>query len=105
MKVWMMVPALGALMVLAVFLLGLQRDNAVHLPSTLINKDVPEFQLTALRNGDPDLTDKALQETRGQTGQCLGQLVRTLPGRASKYQCLGRIRHTCSWAQLQGPRR
>lgn len=62
MKLWMMVPALGAVMVLAVFLLGLQRDNATTLPSALLNKPVPDFEITALRDGQAPLTAAVMQE-------------------------------------------
>ncbi len=48
-RLWMLVPALGAAAVLAVFLLGLQRpDGGRELPSALIDKSVPEFELPAL---------------------------------------------------------
>lgn len=62
MKLWMLVPALGAVMVLAVFLLGLQRDNATILPSALINKPVPDFEIAALRDGEAPLSAAAMQE-------------------------------------------
>ncbi|MEM7212119.1 MAG: DsbE family thiol:disulfide interchange protein [Pseudomonadota bacterium] len=59
-RLWMIVPALGAASVLAVFLLGLQRDDVQRLPSALIDKPVPDFELPALRTGEPSLTDEAL---------------------------------------------
>lgn len=59
-RLWMIVPALGAFMVLAVFMLGLQRDDVQRLPSALIDKPVPDFSLPALRAGEADLTDEAL---------------------------------------------
>ncbi|MEM7060310.1 MAG: DsbE family thiol:disulfide interchange protein [Pseudomonadota bacterium] len=62
MKLWMLVPALGSVMVLAVFLLGLQRDNATILPSALLNKPVPEFQIAALRDGEAPLSADAMRE-------------------------------------------
>ncbi len=46
-RLWMLIPAIGAGMVLAVFMLGLQRDDVQTLPSALIDKPVPEFQLAA----------------------------------------------------------
>lgn len=52
---WMVIPALGAAMVLAVFGLGLQRDDAQVLPSVLIDKPVPEFALEPLREGERGL--------------------------------------------------
>ena len=45
---WMLVPALGALMVIASFFVGLGREDADKLPSALIDKPVPEFQLDGL---------------------------------------------------------
>lgn len=62
MKLWMLVPAFGAVMVLAVFLLGLQRDNATILPSALLNKPVPEFEMAALRDGEVPLNASILRE-------------------------------------------
>ena len=59
-KLWMIVPALGAFSVLAVFMLGLQRDDIQRLPSALIDKPVPDFSLPPLRAGQPALTDEAL---------------------------------------------
>ena len=44
-RLWMIVPALGALSVLSVFMLGLQRDDVQRLPSALIDKPVPDFSL------------------------------------------------------------
>jgi cytochrome c biogenesis protein CcmG/thiol:disulfide interchange protein DsbE len=55
-RLWMLVPALGAALVLAVFMLGLQRENAQTLPSALIDKPVPEFRLAGLREGEPGLS-------------------------------------------------
>lgn len=45
---WMAIPALGSAMVLAVLLLGLQRDDIQRLPSTFIDRPVPEFELAPL---------------------------------------------------------
>ena len=51
-RLWMLVPALGAVMVLAVFVLGLKRGgDSQTLPSALLDKPVPEFTLGPL---DPD---------------------------------------------------
>ncbi|HET7408858.1 MAG TPA: DsbE family thiol:disulfide interchange protein [Paracoccaceae bacterium] len=55
-RLWMLIPALGAAMVLAVFMLGLQRENVMVLPSPLIDEPVPEFALDPLREGQPGLT-------------------------------------------------
>jgi cytochrome c biogenesis protein CcmG, thiol:disulfide interchange protein DsbE len=55
-RFWMLIPAVGAGMVLAVFMLGLQRDDVQSLPSALIDKPVPEFQLGPLREGEPGLS-------------------------------------------------
>lgn len=58
---WMLVPALGALMVLATFFLGLGREDANVLPSALIDKPAPEFDLPGL--GDtPGLSTANLRE-------------------------------------------
>ena len=45
-RLWMLLPALGAAAVLAVFLLGLQRDDGGrNLPSTFIRTNsLPELQ-------------------------------------------------------------
>ena len=59
-RLWMVVPALGALSVLTVFMLGLQRDDVQRLPSALIDKPVPDFSLPPLRAGQPGLSDEAL---------------------------------------------
>ncbi|MEO1491417.1 MAG: DsbE family thiol:disulfide interchange protein [Pseudomonadota bacterium] len=53
---WMAIPALGAAAVLAVFMLGLQRDDIQRLPSTLIDKPVPEFALAPLDPEKPGLS-------------------------------------------------
>ena len=58
---WMLFPALGAAMVLAVFMLGLQRPDAQKLPSALIDKPVPDFTLEPLRAGQPPLDTAALK--------------------------------------------
>ena len=55
MRLWMLVPALGALMVMAVFLLGLQDENRQVLPSALLDKRAPDFQLPALQADAPGL--------------------------------------------------
>ena len=56
-RLWMLAPALGAAAVLAVFLLGLQRDDGGrNLPSTFIDKPAPEFELPPLREGQPGLS-------------------------------------------------
>ena len=62
MRLWMLVPALGAVMVLAVFLLGLQRENSTILPSALLNKPVPEFEIAALRDGETPLNASVMRE-------------------------------------------
>jgi len=60
-RLWMLAPALGAAMVLAVFVLGLQRDDAQRLPSVLIDRPAPEFALGPLRPGDPGLARADLE--------------------------------------------
>lgn len=56
-RLWMLVPVLGAAAVLAVFLLGLQReDGGRELPSALIGKPAPAFELPPLYEGEPGLS-------------------------------------------------
>ena len=56
-RLWMLVPALGAAAVLAVFMLGLGReDGGRNLPSTFIGKPAPAFELAPLRAGQPGLS-------------------------------------------------
>ena len=59
---WMIVPALGAAAVLAVLLMKLLGDDGSRdvLPSALIDKSVPNFELAPLRAGEPALSDEAL---------------------------------------------
>lgn len=59
---WMVIPALGALAVLSVFLLGLQREDGNVLPSTLIDKPAPAFALEPLRTGEPGLATADLAD-------------------------------------------
>lgn len=58
---WMLVPVVGAAMVLAVFLLGLQCEDTQRLPSALIDRAVPEFRLDPLRDGTSGLATADLQ--------------------------------------------
>ncbi|MEM6623964.1 MAG: DsbE family thiol:disulfide interchange protein [Pseudomonadota bacterium] len=60
-RLWMIVPALGAAMVLTVLMLGLQRDDVQTLPSALIDRQVPAFALEPLRPGEPGLSQADLQ--------------------------------------------
>jgi len=53
---WMLIPAIGAAMVLAVFLLGLQTNDGGRLPSALMDRPVPEVALPPLRQGQEGLT-------------------------------------------------
>jgi cytochrome c biogenesis protein CcmG/thiol:disulfide interchange protein DsbE len=55
-RLWMLLPPLGAALVVGVFLLGLQREDVQTLPSALIDKPVPEFALGGLRDGAPGLS-------------------------------------------------
>lgn len=61
-RLWMIVPALGAAAVLAVLLIKLLGDDVSGdvLPSVLIDKPVPDFELAPLRAGEPALSDEAL---------------------------------------------
>lgn len=53
-RLWMLIPILGALAVLAVFALGLHKEEGARdLPSTLIGKPAPQFDLPPLRAGQP----------------------------------------------------
>ena len=62
MKLWMIFPVLGGIMVLAVFLLGLQDPTGRQtLPSALINKPVPDVALPPLRPNDTGLTTADLK--------------------------------------------
>jgi len=58
---WMVVPLLGALAVLATFFLGLGREDADVLPSALIDKPAPEFDLPGL-GATPGLSTADLRE-------------------------------------------
>ena len=60
-RLWMLIPALVAAMVLLVFLLGLQRSDVNVLPSPLIDKPVPEFSLAPLRDGGEGLSTADLR--------------------------------------------
>jgi cytochrome c biogenesis protein CcmG/thiol:disulfide interchange protein DsbE len=61
-RLWMVMPALGAAAVMAVFMLGLQReDGGRKLPSTLIDKPVPEFELPPLYVDAPGLSTADLK--------------------------------------------
>lgn len=48
MRLWMIIPLLGAAAVLVVLMLGLQREDARTLPSALIGQPVPDFELSGL---------------------------------------------------------
>lgn len=61
-QLWMLVPALGALALMAVFLLGLEREDARVLPSPLIDKPVPEFDLPGLLSEDKGLSTADLHQ-------------------------------------------
>lgn len=61
-RLWMAIPALGALMVMLVFLLGLERPNVDVLPSPLIDKPVPTFSLGSLHEGGEGLSSEALSQ-------------------------------------------
>lgn len=61
-RLWMIVPALGAAAVMAVFLLGLERENPRDLPSTFIDRPAPEFALPPLYEGQPGFSTADLRE-------------------------------------------
>ncbi|MEL6266731.1 MAG: DsbE family thiol:disulfide interchange protein, partial [Pseudomonadota bacterium] len=58
---WMIVPLLGALGVLLTFAVELVAGSGDDLPSTLIDRPVPEFALEPLYQGRPPLDTAALQ--------------------------------------------
>ena len=60
-RIWMLAPAIGAALVLAVFWLGLAREDIQTLPSALIDRPVPEFRLAGLREGAPGLSSADLK--------------------------------------------
>ncbi len=60
-RLWMLVPALVAALVLAVFMLGLQRDDVESLPSALVGKAVPDFALAGLGDDAPGLSTADLK--------------------------------------------
>lgn len=60
-RLWMIVPALGAASVMAVFLLGLGRENPNDLPSTRIDKPAPAFELPPLYDGAPGFSTADLK--------------------------------------------
>ena len=51
-RLWMLLPALAALIVVGIFAAMLGREGASDLPSPLVGKPVPEFELPPLRPGD-----------------------------------------------------
>ena len=62
-RLWMLIPALGAAAILAVFMLGLQReDGGRNLPSTLIGREAPEFSLPPLFEGQPGFSTADLKK-------------------------------------------
>ena len=60
MRLWMVIPLLGAIAVLTVFLLGLHREGARDLPSALIDQAVPPFELSGVA-GAPGLAASDLK--------------------------------------------
>ena len=53
-RLWMLIPVMAAAAVLAVFLLGLQRtDGGRNLPSALLGKPAPQFELPPLFADQP----------------------------------------------------
>ena len=58
---WMLIPALGAFMVMSTFLLSLGREDKDVLPSMLIDKPAPEFTLEPLYPGQPGLSTADLK--------------------------------------------
>ena len=53
-RLWMLVPALAALVIIGVFWAMLGREGADDLPSTLIGRPAPEFALPPVRPGDAE---------------------------------------------------
>lgn len=58
---WMLIPALGAFMVMSTFLLSLGREDKDVLPSVLIDKPAPEFALGPLKDGAPGFSTADLK--------------------------------------------
>ena len=54
-SLWMILPVALALGMMILFAMGLGREGAQDLPSALIDKPVPAFDLPALREGEPGL--------------------------------------------------
>jgi len=50
-NIWLLLPLIAAIAILLVFMLGLRRDDARVLPSALIDKPVPAFELPGLGDG------------------------------------------------------
>lgn len=59
-RLWMVVPLMGAFGVLSTFFIGLVTKTD-DLPSTLIDKPVPEFSLESVHEGAPGLSTADLQ--------------------------------------------
>ncbi|MEM7508961.1 MAG: DsbE family thiol:disulfide interchange protein [Pseudomonadota bacterium] len=59
---WMFLPAIGAILLLSTFFAGLGRERANDLPSTLIDKPVPEFALDPLLDSKGGLATADLHE-------------------------------------------
>jgi cytochrome c biogenesis protein CcmG, thiol:disulfide interchange protein DsbE len=61
-RLWMLLPALGAAALVGVFMLGLQReDGGRNLPSTLLGKPVPEFEMAPLYDDQPGFSTADLK--------------------------------------------
>ena len=61
-RLWMLLPAMAALVVVGIFAAMLGREGANDLPSPLMGKPVPDFELPPLRPGGEGLATADLKE-------------------------------------------
>jgi len=61
-RLWMLIPVLLFIAIGALFIAGLGREDARVLPSTLIDKPAPTFDLPPLREGEPGFSTADLRK-------------------------------------------
>ncbi len=61
-RLWMLIPVLCFIAIGALFVAGLGRDDAQVLPSALIDKPAPTFELPPLREGESGLSTADLKK-------------------------------------------